>query len=140
MVTAGFKWAPEMGPNVRINARRAAAVATVLASRAMALLPPDSRSDHLRPHNRRQQKGRADQFGRESTREIGSHRSRFRMTIADAGQADGKFDHRRTEAGTSSRAICSNPTFWREALGRRRQEEHVLAPRPAASRSAASVN
>src|SRR5271155_2343375 len=43
-VTAGLKCAPEMGPNVRIRATSIAPVARVLASRAMATLPPDKRS------------------------------------------------------------------------------------------------
>ena len=44
METAGLKCAPEIGANVMINATRAAAVAMVLANRAIAWLPPDSRS------------------------------------------------------------------------------------------------
>src|SRR4051812_32160438 len=44
METAGLKWAPEIGPNVRINAASAAAVAMVFASSAIAPFPPDSRS------------------------------------------------------------------------------------------------
>ena len=35
-VTAGLKWAPEMGPKARTRATRAAPVATVLARRASA--------------------------------------------------------------------------------------------------------
>src|SRR5215469_6597644 len=43
-VTAGLRCAPETGPNARIRAIRAAPVAIVLASSAMAALPPASRS------------------------------------------------------------------------------------------------
>src|ERR1700688_1647389 len=40
-VTTGLKCAPEMDPKVRIKAMRAAPVASVLANKARALLPPD---------------------------------------------------------------------------------------------------
>src|SRR5207302_3371497 len=43
-VTAGLKWAPEMGPKVRIKATSAAPVASVFASSATATLPPARRS------------------------------------------------------------------------------------------------
>ena len=39
-VTAGFKWAPDTGPNVRMSATSAAPVAIVFARSAMATLPP----------------------------------------------------------------------------------------------------
>src|SRR6478672_6992106 len=41
-VTAGLKCAPEMGPNVKIRVTSIAPVAAVLASKAMATLPPAS--------------------------------------------------------------------------------------------------
>src|SRR4051812_43085264 len=41
-VTAGFMCAPEIGPKVRISATNTAPVASVLASRAIAMLPPAS--------------------------------------------------------------------------------------------------
>ena len=40
------------------------------------------------PDDRRQQHRGADRLGGESTRHIDGHQSCFRMTIADAGQAD----------------------------------------------------
>src|SRR5688572_7871272 len=43
-VTAGLKWAPDTGPNVAMRATRAAPVATVLASSAIATLPPARRT------------------------------------------------------------------------------------------------
>src|SRR5579863_7766395 len=43
-VTAGLKWAPEIGPSARISATRAAPVARELASSARATFPPASRS------------------------------------------------------------------------------------------------
>ena len=43
-MTAGLKCAPEIGPNVKIKVVSAAPVASVLASRAIATLPPASRS------------------------------------------------------------------------------------------------
>src|SRR5450755_4475508 len=43
-VTAGLKWAPLTGPNVRMSATRPAPVATVFASSAMATFPPAKRS------------------------------------------------------------------------------------------------
>ena len=43
-VTAGLKWAPLIGPKVRISATRPAPVAMVLASKASAMLPAASRS------------------------------------------------------------------------------------------------
>jgi hypothetical protein len=43
MVTAGFKCAPEIGPNARMIAMSAPPVAIVFASRAMATLPPANR-------------------------------------------------------------------------------------------------
>src|ERR1700722_16268950 len=44
IVTGGLKCAPEIGPNVRIKAINAAPVAIVFARRAIATLPPASRS------------------------------------------------------------------------------------------------
>ena len=43
-VTAGLKWAPEIGPNVRISATSAAPVAMVFARSAIATFPPARRS------------------------------------------------------------------------------------------------
>src|SRR5689334_17170161 len=43
-VTAGLKWAPDTGPNVKIRATSAAPVAIVFASRAMATFPAASLS------------------------------------------------------------------------------------------------
>src|SRR5580692_11439155 len=43
-VTAGLKWAPEIGASARISATKAAPVAMELASKASATFPPASRS------------------------------------------------------------------------------------------------
>jgi hypothetical protein len=43
-VTAGLKWPPEIGPNVRIKATSVAPVVSVLARRAMATVPAARRS------------------------------------------------------------------------------------------------
>ena len=44
--TAGLKWAPETGPNVRISATKAAPVVIVFASKAIATFPPDKLFAH----------------------------------------------------------------------------------------------
>ena len=65
-VTAGLKWAPEIGPKARISATSAAPVASVFASKrdrdvaSGETLSHDARADHGREQQRRADRLRRD--------------------------------------------------------------------------------
>ena len=89
MVTAGLKWAPEIGPNVRINASERGGRGDGVGQQSNRVVPAGQPIGHdARPDDRCEKHRGTERLGGEPTRQIDGHRSCFRITMADAGQAD----------------------------------------------------
>ena len=94
------------------------------------------------PDDGRKQHRRANGFGNDPAIQIHIHHnyaSRFRMTTAETGHADWNSIEACTDAGTSSRSICSKPSFGKNRSAVVVSRNAVRVPRSFAMLSAASL-